>query len=323
MTGGRWRVGVIGTGAMGSSHARMLARWVPGAEVAVVHDSDRGSAERLGAELSAEAAGSAADLIHAVDAVVIAAPDPTHEELALACIEAGRPVLCEKPLAVDVAGAARVVEAEDRAGRPLVQIGFMRRYDPAYVELREAVLGGRVGRPLVVHCVHRNAVAHPSATSEGIVSNSMVHELDCVPWLLDDPIAAITVTAPRVEGMRDPQVALLETVAGALVTVEVFVNAGYGYDVGCEVVGAFGTVRLTPPYGLATRLDGVDGSVVGADFVARFADAYRIELAGWVDGLHRGEVDGPTARDGHRAAVVAECGVESLRTGGRVEVPRA
>lgn len=316
------RVGVIGTGAMGTSHARMLARWVPGAQVVSVHDFDAGSAQRVAAELGAEAAGTAAELIEAVDAVVVAAPDPTHEELTLACIAADRPVLCEKPLALDAEGAARVVAAEAGHGRALVQVGFMRRYDPAFVALRQGVLGGQVGRPLVVHCVHRNAAAHPSATSDGIVSNSMIHELDCVPWLLDDAIAAITVTSPRVEGIRDPQVALLETVRGALITVEVFVNAGYGYDVRCEVVGAAGTLRLTPPYGLAARAHGGDQLQVSADFVARFADAYRIELASWVDGLRRGEVDGPTAHDGYRAAVVAACGVESLHTGARVQVPQ-
>ncbi len=317
------RVGVIGTGAMGSSHARMLARWVPGARVVSVHDFDADGASRVASELGAEAARTADELINAVDAVVIAAPDPTHEQLAMACIAAGRPVLCEKPLALDAEGAARVVAAEADAGGGLVQVGFMRRYDPAYVALRAAVLGGQIGRPLVVHCVHRNATAHPSATSDGIVSNSMIHELDCVPWLLDDPIAAVTVTSPRVVGIRDPQIALLETVGGALVTVEVFVNAGYGYDVRCEVVGADGTLRLSPPYGLAARVDGGDGLQVSADFVARFADAYRIELSSWIDGLLRGVVDGPTAQDGHRAAVVAACGVESLHTGVRVQVPQS
>jgi len=316
------RIGVIGAGAMGGSHARMLTRWVPAAGVALVHDFDAASAARVAAEVGAESVGSAKELIDAVDAVVITSPDPTHEELALACVAAGRPVLCEKPLAVDVDGAARVVAAEEATGRALVQVGFMRRYDPAYVAMRAAVLAGRVGRPLVVHCVHRNAVAHPSVTSDGIVSNSMIHELDCVPWLLDDPITAITVASPRAEGLRDPQVALLETAGGTLVTVEVFVNAGYGYDVRCEVVGAAGTVRLTPPYGLAARTEGGDGLLVSADFVARFADAYRTELAGWVEGLQRGVVDGPTARDGYRAAVVAACGVESLHTGARVEVPQ-
>ncbi len=315
------RVGVIGTGAMGSAHVRMLTRWVPDAVVTAVHDFDTDRAAALAAEVGATPAGSAAELIDAVDAVVIASPDPTHEELVLACLAADLPVLCEKPLAVDVAGAERVLAAERDRGRELVQVGFMRRYDPAFVALRDAVLGGRVGTPRIVHCVHRNPVAHPTATSDGIVTNSMIHELDGVPWLLDDPVVAITVRSPRRDGLLDPQLALLETATGTLVSVEVFVNARYGYDVQCEVVGDEGTVRLTPPYGLASRADGTDGHAVTADFVQRFADAYRIELADWVDGVRRGALRGPTAADGYRAAVVAACGVESLNSGARVEVP--
>ena len=323
--GGPIRVGVIGVGAMGTSHVRTLARWIAGAQVVAVSDVDTDSAAGIAAEVGAHVHGSGAELIadDAVDAVLVASPDPTHEELTLACLAAGKPVLCEKPLAVEQTGTRRVVDAEVALGRRLVQVGFMRRYDPAYVELRHLVATGALGVPRVVHCLHRNAAAHPSATSEGIVSNSMIHEIDVVPWLLDDPVAAITVAARRAGdgSLRDPQVALMETVEGVLVTAEVFVNAGYGYEVGCEVVGTDGTARLTPPYGVRRRQRGTDGVEVSADFVARFRDAYRIELADWVEGLRRGVVSGPSAWDGHRATVVAAAGVTSLRSGQRVGVP--
>ncbi len=327
------RVGVIGTGAMGTSHVGMLAAWVPAARVSAVHDADAGRAEQVAEAVGAVAVGSADELIGSadVDAVVIASPDPMHAEQVLACLQAGKPVLCEKPLAADLAGSRQVLEGEaaaaDRIGRPLVQVGFMRRYDPAYVALKAHVAGGAIGTPRVVHCVHRNTAAHPTATTEGIVVNSMIHELDCVPWLLDDPVAAITVRVarPPADGaLGDPQVALLELASGAVATVEVFVNARYGYDVQCEVVGDTGTAGLTPPYGVEVRrsLDdsGVAGVLVDRDFVARFVDAYRLELSGWVAGTLRGVVDGPGAAEGHRANLVAAAGVESLRTGLRVEV---
>ncbi len=318
------RVGVIGTGAMGASHVSMLAAWVPNVVVSVVSDVDERRATAVATEVGADFVPDAAQLIasDAVDAVVVSSPDPTHEELVLACLAARKPVLCEKPLALDGAGSQRVVDAEAVLGRRFVQVGFMRRYDPAFEQLRGAVRSGVVGVPRVVHCVHRNARAHPSASSEGIVVNSMIHELDCVPWILDDPLVAITVLSPRraEAELRDPQVAVLETAGGVLVTVEVFVNARYGYDVTCEVVGDEGTVRLTQPYGLAQRRDGVDGALVSSDFVARFADAYRIELAGWVRAARSGTVCGPSSWDGHLANLVAAAGVESLRTGRRVAV---
>lgn len=320
------RIGLIGAGAMGVAHVETLTRWVPGAAVVSVYDADPDRAATVAEGADATVASSSAALIGDpdVDAVIVAAPDPLHEDLALACLDAGKPTLCEKPLATSIEGSRRVVAREVEVGRRLLQLGFMRRFDPAYLRLRGAVLDGEVGQVRAVHCLHRNMAAHPSATSEGLLVNSMIHEFDSVPWLLDDPLAAVTVFAPRVpEGsLQDVQVAVLETRGGAVVTVEVSVNASYGYDVHTEVTGTEGTVSLTPPYGLAVRKDQVDGRKVDADFVARFADAYRLELSAWVETLRGGSVPAPTAWDGHLANLAAFAAVESLRTGARVEIPQ-
>jgi myo-inositol 2-dehydrogenase / D-chiro-inositol 1-dehydrogenase len=318
------RVGVIGTGAMGASHVTTLATSVPGAEVTALHDVDAPRADRLAAEVGAASVPSASELIESdrVDAVVVASPDATHELLVLECLAARKPVLCEKPLALGVEGSQRIVDAEVVLGRRLVQVGFMRRYDSAYRALREAVLGGDLGTPRAVHCVHRNAHAQPGATSDSVIMGSMVHELDIVPWLVDDPLTGITVvSAPRAgDAFADLQVAVLETASGVVATVEVFVNAEYGYDIGCEVVGTAGTARLTAPYGLARRRNGVDGRSVAADFVERFADAYRVELAHWVRAASEGRVDGADAWSGHRANVAAAAGVEARRSGAKVRI---
>jgi myo-inositol 2-dehydrogenase / D-chiro-inositol 1-dehydrogenase len=321
---GTLRVGVIGTGAMGASHVTTLATSVPGADVTVLHDFDAPRADRLAATVGATAVPSASEVIGSdrVDAVVVASPDATHELLVLECLAARKPVLCEKPLALGVDGSQRIVDAEVVLGLRLVQVGFMRRYDSAYRALREAVLGGGIGTPRAVHCVHRNAHAQPHATSDGVIVGSMVHELDIVPWLVADPLSAITVVAPPSPGaaFADLQVAVLETASGVVATVEVFVNAGYGYDIGCEVVGSSGTARLTAPYGLARRRDGVDAVEVAADFVERFADAYRVELAQWVRAASEGRVDGADAWAGHRANVAAAAGVQARRSGRKVRI---
>lgn len=319
------RVGVVGAGAMGAAHVETLARWVPGAEVVAVYDADPDRAGAVAGGAGAVVASSAESLIgdDSVDAVLVAAPDPTHEELALVCLAAGKPTLLEKPLATSVEGARRVVDAEVAGGRRLLQLGFMRRFDPAYLALRDAVLGGEVGEPRAVHCLHRNVAAHPTATSDGVLVNSAIHEFDCVPWLLDDRVAAVTVFTPTVAAgaLQDVQVVVLELAGGPVVTVEVSVNARYGYDIHTEVVGTGGTVSLTPPYGLSFRREAVDGRRVDADFVGRFVDAYRVELAAWVDGIAAGTLPGPSAWDGHLANVVAFAAVESLHTGARIAVP--
>ena len=322
---GTVRIGVIGAGRMGAAHVETLARWVPGAEVVSVYDLDLDRAKSIADTVGALPASSAESLItdDAVEAVVVAAPDPLHEELALACLAAGKPTLLEKPIATSLVGARNVVAEEVAAGRRLLQLGFMRRFDPAYLALRAAVLGGEVGLPRAVHCLHRNVESHPSATSDGVLVNSAIHEFDCVPWLLDDRVDAVTVFAPKVATgeLQDVQVAVLELAGGAVVTVEVSVNARYGYDIHTEVVGTTGTVSLTPPYGLSYRRESVEGRHVDADFVGRFTDAYRIELAAWVDGVRTGVLPGPSAWDGYVANAVAFAAVESLHSGGRVEVP--
>ncbi|WP_413450346.1 Gfo/Idh/MocA family oxidoreductase [Georgenia phoenicis] len=315
-------VGVIGLGAMGADHVAALSEHVPDARVVAVHDAATHRAQEVATSVGARVAGSAEELIADVDAVVIASPDHTHAPLTLACLAAGKPVLCEKPLGVSVAETAAVLAAEEAAGRRLVTVGFMRRFDPGYLELREAVLGGLVGDPVLVHCVHRNAAPHPQATTDGVVGNSMIHELDILPWLVGLPVTGIEVRSPRAEGLREPQLAVVELGGGrVLATVEVFLSAQYGYDVRCEVVGTQGALSLCPPARLGLARNGRSGVAVPADFRVRFAEAYRAELCAWVAAASRGGATGASAEDGHLAGVVAAAGIESLHLGRRVPVP--
>lgn len=315
-------IGVIGTGAMGAAHVRFLAGGVPGVAIAEIYDRDTARAHEVGAAVGAGVADSAEALIASggVDAVLIASPDPTHADLAIACVEAGKPVMCEKPLAPTAKDAYRVVEAEVAAGRTLVQLGFVRRFDPGFLALRAAVADGSLGLPRIVHAVHRNARNATSTDSATLVTGSMVHELDTVPWLLDDPLVAVRVESPVAEGFRDPQVATLWTRGGVMVTVEVFVNAGYGYDVTCEVVGTEGTASLAPSSPVTVQHAGTRGRHVDDDFVAAFAEGYRRELAAWAAAASRGTIEGPSAWDGYVAAVAAEAGVASLLGGTREPV---
>lgn len=317
-------VGVIGLGGMGADHVLALTEYVPGARVVAVHDAAADRAEQVARSVGARVVADAEGLItaDAVAAVVIASPDHTHAPLTLDCLAAGKPVLCEKPLGVGVEESGGVLAAEESLGRRLVTVGFMRRFDPGYRELRAAVRDGAVGDVVLVHNVHRNAAPHPDATSEGVVANSMVHELDVLPWLTGLPVTAIEVRSPRTQGLRDPQLALLELGGGrVLATVEVFLGAQYGYDVRCEVVGTRGAVSLRPPARLDVARDGRAGPAVPADFRGRFAEAYRAELTAWVAAASGGGAAGASAEDAHRANLVATAGVESLRTGRQVPVP--
>ena len=306
------RVGVVGLGVMGAGHLRTLAADVPRAQVAAVCDVDVARARmvaREGARLHVDPIA----LIRSdeVDAVLIASSDATHADLVLACIDAGKPVLCEKPLATTAAASLAVTEAEAALGRRLVQVGFMRRFDPRYEAVKRELDDGRVGRPLLVHCAHRNAAVPATYTSDMLITSSGTHEFDVVRWLTGEEIVAATVLTPRstsraVDGMRDPQLLILQTEGGVLADVEVFVNAGYGYDIRCELVGETGTLMLEP--------------AVTQGFLERFADAYRHELTGWVDAVADGGPRGPTAWDGYAASAVADACLESLASGQPVDV---
>jgi myo-inositol 2-dehydrogenase / D-chiro-inositol 1-dehydrogenase len=310
------RIGVIGAGGMGTLHVRLLASEVIGAELVAVADVALERAAALAREVGLDGVhGDGLELIASADveAVVVASSPETHEVLVLACLEAGKAVLCEKPLATSAAAGLRIVEAEAASGRRLVEVGFMRRYDEGYRELKRRLDDGEIGDPLVVHCVHRNADIPPSFDQRLALTDSVVHEVDVARWLLGEEIAAATVVAGRPtrrapSGVRDPQVVLLETGSGVLVDVESFLRAQYGYDVRCEVVGETGTLALPVP------------AVTAKGFEDRFAQAYGDELGAWVSAVQDGASAGPGAWDGYAASAVTEACVRSAQTGRRTEV---
>lgn len=321
-------IGVIGTGNIGTDHARRLSAKVQGARVAAVFDVDRDRAAALAAEVGAVARDGASEVIDdpSVEAVLIATPGDTHAEFTLACIAAGKPVLCEKPLAPTTTECQKVMNAEIARGRRLVQVGFMRRYDHGYQLLKAAIDGGEIGDVLLMHCLHRNPTVPPSFTSDMSLTDSVVHEIDITRWLFGEEIVAASVIAVRRSPMaeahlRDPQLVLLETTSGAVAEVEVFVNCQYGYDVRCEVVGSTGVASLdTPTTGAVTRA-GTRALPVPDNWRVRFGDAYLAELQAWVAALHAHEVKGPSAWDGFAATAVAESCVRSFESGARATVP--
>jgi myo-inositol 2-dehydrogenase / D-chiro-inositol 1-dehydrogenase len=323
------RVGVIGAGLMGSTHARLLSAAVSGAEVAALSDPVPESAGRVAGELgigTIHADGLELIANAAVDAVVVASPAPTHEPYTLACIEAGKPVLCEKPLATSSEAALRIVEAEWATSRRCVTVGFMRRYDPGYADLKARLDAGAIGAPLLVHCAHRNPSVHDFFDSAMIITDTAVHEIDVTRWLLGQEIVRATVLTPRPTsrarpGLRDPQLILLETAGGQIVDVEAFVSAGYAYDIRCEVVGEDGTLELLPPATVALRTNHGETLAIPPGFGQRFGTAYLNELQTWIASIAAAvEPTGPRAWDGYAAAAVCEAAVESLESGRAVDV---
>ena len=316
-------IGVIGTGWIGEQHVNRLTHTVSGARVVAVTDLHLDRAAEVAAGVGAKVIDAPEKLIDdpAVEAVVVSSWGPVHAEQVLACVAAGKPVFCEKPLTTEAADGLSIMEAEQASGRRLVQVGFMRRYDAGYREMKRIIAAGEIGTPLIAHCAHRNPSVREQYTSDMAAKDTAVHEVDTLRWLLDDEFASVQVVLPRTtskrfEHLTDPQIILFETASGARVDVEVFVNCQYGYDIQCEVVGENGAVRLPDPAQPSVRSGGRAGFGVVQDFQDRFADAFDVELQEWVDTLRAGkDPSGPSAWDGYAATVVTDAAVEALRCG--------
>jgi myo-inositol 2-dehydrogenase / D-chiro-inositol 1-dehydrogenase len=320
------RVGLIGAGIMGADHAKILATQIPGVTLQSVCDADaqraKSVADGTGA-LHAVTDPLAVIADKSVDAVLIASPDHTHAQLTQACVEIGKPVLCEKPLSQDSKECLAVIAAEVKTGKRLVQIGFMRRFDPAYLEMKSALADGVIGAPLMMHNFHRNVSAPSNFTGQMAITNSAPHEFDIARFVLDTDYVSITVFRPDVVGSGKagaPVFMVLKTVTGQLVNVEINNNAAYGYDVRGELVGEKGSVFLRSPIASEILVNLKATTSYAEDWRPRFAEAYRRQNSAWLKSIETGKPAGASAWDGYAATLVAEAGVRSLQTAAPVKV---
>jgi myo-inositol 2-dehydrogenase/D-chiro-inositol 1-dehydrogenase len=322
------RVAVIGAGRMGADHIQRLHHRISGAKVAAVVDIDeaRANAAIAGIEgavalTDAQAALDSPD----VDAILIATPGFLHQDILLDALERDIPILCEKPLTPDAASSWEIVQAEAKLGRKRIQVGFMRRYDAEYAQLRELVAGGDLGELLMLHHQHRNPDTTAAFTNTMLINDSVVHEFDAIRFFTGEEITSVQVrlgkaTRNAPEGQHDPQHVLIETESGVLADVEIYVNAQFGYEVATQASFETGIVSIGNDAGPYIRTAGKWGGKVTPGFEERFGAAYDTEIQAWVDAAARGELGGPSAWDGYATAACCEAGVEAQRTGERVAV---
>lgn len=328
MTTSDLRIAVVGAGAMGADHIKRITHTITGASVGAVVEPDAG--RREAALVNAPGAVGYERLEDAldagtVDAVLIATPGRFHQPVLLPALTAGLPILCEKPLTQDPETSWEVLEAEQRAGRPLIQVGFMRRFDPEYAQLRALIAAGSAGDLLMIHAAHRNAAVPDSYAQSMLITDSVVHEFDVVPWLAGGSIRNVEVKYPKrnsltPERLREPILVVMELDNGVLVDVEMNVSIQFGYQVTTEAVFEQGVARIGQPSGLQLWQAGTFRIGEHADFTTRFAVAYDRQVQAWVDAAKIGAIAGPSAWDGYKVAVACRAGVKALESSGPVEV---
>lgn len=316
------RVGVVGCGAIGKEHIKRLNNKIQGVTVVAVSDVFEEGAKAAAALCDGKVYTDANALIAdpEVDAIVCTSPGFAHAETVLAAIAAGKPVFCEKPLATTADACKKIVDAEIASGKHLVQVGFMRRYDKGYLQVKEALDSGEFGAPLMLHCTHRNPEVGESYTTPMAVHDTAIHEIDCLHWLVDDEYESAQVIMPGStkyshSALKDPQIMLLRTKKGICIDVEVFVNCKFGYDINCEVVCEEGVVKMGDPTTPIIRKEGRLSTGIETSWINRFIDSYDVELQDWVNSAVKGEVNGPTAWDGYLAAVTADALVKAQESG--------
>lgn len=313
-------IGVIGTGMIGSLHTENLARLTVGAHVVAVMDIDRELAETVAAACGATACGDTADLIAdpAVDALLIASPDAAHADQTIACINAGKPVLCEKPLATTAKDAERILHAELRARRRLVQVGFMRVFDQTHKDVYNMLNAGELGEAIRFRGLHMNPASRIKTIDNAIV-NSLIHDIHSARWLMGAEIAEVytqwTPALPDQPRSARYAIVQLRFANGAIGTLEWSGDSGYGYEVAVEIVGQRGTAQTISHTSPLLRRGTTIAQEITPNWPQRFSQAYIDEAQIWIDSLHGSTPTGPSAWDGYMSLAVAEACIRSTETG--------
>lgn len=321
------RIGMIGPGGMGKAHIERIHTVIAGGRVTGVSDVNADNAAAVAESISGTAFPDSAALINSpdIDAVMICSFGPAHEADVLACIAAGKPVFCEKPLTPTADGALRIMAAEQAAGRKLVTVGFMRRFDRSYREMKELIDSGELGEVLMVNCAHRNPTVPESYTWDMAINDTAIHEIDTTRWLLGEEFVSARVDKPKKTTLRfphlqDPLVLILTSESGVRVSDEVFVNHQYGYDIRCEAVAEKGCVSLADQNVIDVRDASGARNRIARDHNDRFRGAFVTEVQEWITAVGEGRHTGSSSWDGYAAAVVCDAGVQALTADGEVPI---
>ena len=326
------RLGLLGAGRIGRTHARSIAD-TAGARLVAVVDPDEAAAASV-VRMTGARAVSAEEVFGdpAIEGVLIATPTDLHAHQIERAAGSGKAIFCEKPIDLDLSRAQRSVAAAVRCGVPLM-VGFNRRFDPSFRRLRQEIEDGRIGDVELVQITSRDPAPPPRAyiqRSGGLFRDMMIHDFDMARFLVGEPIVEVSATGSALvdkavasAGDIDTAAVVLRSAGGRLCLISNSRRTAYGYDQRIEVHGSEGMVFAGNP--AATTVTRADRSGFATDplhpfFMDRYAHAYRQEVATFCAVVRGSDAAYPGGPDGLAALAMADAAAESLATGRAVRV---
>jgi myo-inositol 2-dehydrogenase / D-chiro-inositol 1-dehydrogenase len=322
------RLAVLGCGRIGKMHAANVARH-PRATLAGVYDLHRPSADVVAAEQGVEAFGSAEDVLASpvVDAVLIATATPTHADYIEMAIAAGKAVLCEKPIDLNLA-RVNACSAKIKGTKLPIQLGFNRRYDPGHSAARAAMLAGEIGELHQVIITSRDPGLPPKAYLEaagGLFRDMTIHDFDLARFMLgEEPVEVFALAGALIDPVLgkelneiDSAMIIMRTASGKQCHINNSRTAVYGYDQRVELMGTKGMLLSDnrKPHELRryTATTTETSQPYQFFFLERYLEAFMAEIDGFVDCVEKGAQPLASFEDGRRALILAEAAYVSLR----------
>jgi myo-inositol 2-dehydrogenase/D-chiro-inositol 1-dehydrogenase len=327
------RIALFGCGRIGTVHAESVAAH-PRAELAWVCDPMEAPARELAGRIGARSTADVGTVLgdDSVDGVIVASPTPTHVDLLTGAVKAGKAVLCEKPIDFDIA-RVDACWAEIASLSPVVMIGFNRRFDRSFREIRDRVRAGDVGRLEQVAITSRDPAPPPREyipASGGLFRDMTIHDFDMARFLLGDVAEVQAMGANLIEpfieeaGDIDSAVVVLRSAGGALAHITNSRRCSFGYDQRVEAFGSTGMLTAHNQLPTSVRHASADHSEAANPYLTfireRYGASYPAELDHFITSVETGTQPDPTFADGREALVLADAANESLRTGGTVRV---
>ncbi|SMO41499.1 Gfo/Idh/MocA family oxidoreductase [Melghirimyces algeriensis] len=328
------RCAVLGLGRLGYWHAENLSQRVRGGELIAVADPMEGRAEQVARDLGVPKWHQNPDDVFedcGIDAVVIVTPTSTHADMIKKAVAHGKHVFVEKPITRTVEEAEEVIKAIDDRG-VFCQVGFMRRFDPSYVEAKRRILAGDIGKPIYFKGITRDGIAPPPdfiKHSGGLYLDFSIHDYDSARFFLGGNVTTVSGLGSVVEKKYvaefndvDQALTYLTFDSGAAADIEASRNAAYGYDIRAEIIGTEGAIQIGSMQHhdikiLAKNRSSYD---IYPDFPSQFRDAYLMEMVSFIEHLQNDEKPNVNEVDGKIALEIAIAATKSYQTGTEIQL---